>query len=736
MADYSALKATIDASINTNGQQAITGAILNDVLNEMVDVLGEGYTFLGVATPTTNPTTPEGKAYYLAGAAGTYRNFGNIVVASDEVALLVWGGTAWSKVVSPAASKEEVSQLGQELGDLVDYTSALVVGKYYISNAIGQVPEETTSANWKYCIIPVLAGEQYSITGKGGANPTLWALTDTDRKVLSYSQTGYVTSDVTDTCIVTEDGYLYVNMQTSTTNPSVVRTRGGLIGKVEDEVELHGATIRAINKKIYGTEVVSDTTTASANTNLNKFVNFAVPAGDWTILTHADFGEGKAGTITFRDAANTAILSTGITFGTPLVVTLPSAAAKALVYMPAARVGDGGSLYLTAEQYGIVDDIGEISEEFEDTAKTLSSMATDNLFIPTAGTQTIQGVTCTLSDGIYLLNGTASGYGYIWLTPSSKISVKQGEKYAILGKNVNSARYSLAYRLYKNGTQVGVNAINDNSVLTIGDADQLELGVNVINGVTYNNAEVDIIAVSAYSAVYPLYMQTIAEIKKKPRPLLTIIDDDGFKKFHTLLLPLIVSKNVPISTAIVGQTISVEDYAMTWDEVKECAEAGAEILSHTYSHLSAGEAETMTQPEIQTDYQKMQNILRLHGYDGSILVFAGDSSNMAKCVNACKYVCSCGIKAGTNKTNYVDTINRYGIDRWNVLPSTTDMQTLLDTLASAGTGWMVWMIHTSDVAFQSDSVTALGNAIDYARTLGIDIVNVAAGVAYYLDGRD
>lgn len=42
MADYSALKATIDNNVNTNGQQAITGAILNDVLNEMVDVLGDG----------------------------------------------------------------------------------------------------------------------------------------------------------------------------------------------------------------------------------------------------------------------------------------------------------------------------------------------------------------------------------------------------------------------------------------------------------------------------------------------------------------------------------------------------------------------------------------------------------------------------------------------------------------------------------------------------------------------
>ena len=136
MADYSALKATIDASINTNGQQAITGAILNDVLNEMVDVLGEGYTFLGVATISTNPTTPEGKAYYLAGAAGTYRNFGNIVVNDDEVALLVWNGTAWSKVVTGAASREDLSQLSQnfrkvsEQGFFISDESGNVVAKY------------------------------------------------------------------------------------------------------------------------------------------------------------------------------------------------------------------------------------------------------------------------------------------------------------------------------------------------------------------------------------------------------------------------------------------------------------------------------------------------------------------------------------------------------------------------------------------------------------------------------
>ena len=170
MADYSALKATIDASINTNGQQAITGAILNDVLNEMVDVLGEGYTFLGVATPTTNPTTPEGKAYYLAGAAGTYSNFGNIVVNDDEVALLVWNGTAWSKVVSPAASKEEVRLLVQKvdsinLGTEIQPTEA---GKYanLSSASIGSqyTLSITSFPSFAYWVIPCSEGQTFILT--------------------------------------------------------------------------------------------------------------------------------------------------------------------------------------------------------------------------------------------------------------------------------------------------------------------------------------------------------------------------------------------------------------------------------------------------------------------------------------------------------------------------------------------------------------------------------------------
>ena len=75
MADNSTLKSSIRNVVKTNGDGAITGQNMQDVLISMVDVLGEGYQFLGGCTPSTNPGTPDNNVFYLATEAGTYSNF-------------------------------------------------------------------------------------------------------------------------------------------------------------------------------------------------------------------------------------------------------------------------------------------------------------------------------------------------------------------------------------------------------------------------------------------------------------------------------------------------------------------------------------------------------------------------------------------------------------------------------------------------------------------------------------
>ena len=94
MANYANLKAAIDAVIKANGQQEITGTVLNQTLTAMVNSLGAGYQFMGVATPSTNPGTPDQNVFYLAGQAGTYSNFGAIVLQAG-LTVLKYNGT-WS----------------------------------------------------------------------------------------------------------------------------------------------------------------------------------------------------------------------------------------------------------------------------------------------------------------------------------------------------------------------------------------------------------------------------------------------------------------------------------------------------------------------------------------------------------------------------------------------------------------------------------------------------------------
>lgn len=117
MANYATLKAAIQDVVKTNGNNEITGALLQQSLIAMINSLGGYYQFAGIATPSTNPGTPDQNVYYIASTAGTYANFGGLVLADGEIAILKYNGT-WSKDSTGAASLEHVSQLEQELQEI------------------------------------------------------------------------------------------------------------------------------------------------------------------------------------------------------------------------------------------------------------------------------------------------------------------------------------------------------------------------------------------------------------------------------------------------------------------------------------------------------------------------------------------------------------------------------------------------------------------------------------------
>jgi hypothetical protein len=94
MANYQSLKAAINAVIKANGNKEITGTVLNEVLLAMVNSLGAGYQFAGVATPSTNPGTPDQNVFYIAMQAGTPGSLSLAPAPGDTP--LRWLRRAWT----------------------------------------------------------------------------------------------------------------------------------------------------------------------------------------------------------------------------------------------------------------------------------------------------------------------------------------------------------------------------------------------------------------------------------------------------------------------------------------------------------------------------------------------------------------------------------------------------------------------------------------------------------------
>lgn len=123
MPNYYALKQAINTYPWTNNDNLIQGRDVQQCLIAMINELGAGYQFAGVATEQTNPGTPDYNVFYLAGP-GTYGNFGGEIIATGFIGVFSWNGS-WSVgriAVSSGGSG------GAAWGQTADNFSPLTIG--------------------------------------------------------------------------------------------------------------------------------------------------------------------------------------------------------------------------------------------------------------------------------------------------------------------------------------------------------------------------------------------------------------------------------------------------------------------------------------------------------------------------------------------------------------------------------------------------------------------------------
>lgn len=115
MANYATLKAAIQNVVKTNGNNEITGALLQQTLLTIVNSLGVNYQFVGIATTSTNPGTPDENVAYLAGP-GTYTNFNSLVVPVGKLGVLKYNGSWVVQTVDVGKNYDsELAELAQKI---------------------------------------------------------------------------------------------------------------------------------------------------------------------------------------------------------------------------------------------------------------------------------------------------------------------------------------------------------------------------------------------------------------------------------------------------------------------------------------------------------------------------------------------------------------------------------------------------------------------------------------------
>lgn len=102
MADYNTLKSAIRSAIKANGNNEITGTLLQQILISMASSLGAQFQFGGIATENTDPGTPDYNVAYLV-PSGTYPNFGGLVIPEGYIGVLKYNGQ-WSAETIPIGS--------------------------------------------------------------------------------------------------------------------------------------------------------------------------------------------------------------------------------------------------------------------------------------------------------------------------------------------------------------------------------------------------------------------------------------------------------------------------------------------------------------------------------------------------------------------------------------------------------------------------------------------------------
>lgn len=146
--EYSQLKSAITSVIKENGNEEITGQLMQDALIAIINALGLGFQFMGKATPATDPGTPDARVFYIAFESGSYSNFGGVTLDGKSLALFLFSDN-WSTITIDVP------------------TSAVLTDYLKIADLAAATGQGTNTSMTQKAITDALDGKVDKVAGKG-----------------------------------------------------------------------------------------------------------------------------------------------------------------------------------------------------------------------------------------------------------------------------------------------------------------------------------------------------------------------------------------------------------------------------------------------------------------------------------------------------------------------------------------------------------------------------------------
>lgn len=285
MANYNTLKTAIQEVIKTNGNEEITGQVLQDSLVAMINSLGAGYQFVGVATPETNPGTPDQNVFYIGGA-GTYSNFGTAIeIPQGSLCVFAYNGNWVKNTISIAniindlitggannvLSAEQGKVLKQEINQLAKYFALFdgnnlepyLISGYYIKTGISNIGDviditPIELSGYGYICLPYYKDKEIIISGDGGSQPRLWAFLDVNKRLVSRSGSSATANELTISS--EQDGYIVINFNLSTSHSArVAYVPKSVVDEISERVSELSESIGGLPEKVEKNEIIIDT---------------------------------------------------------------------------------------------------------------------------------------------------------------------------------------------------------------------------------------------------------------------------------------------------------------------------------------------------------------------------------------------------------------------------------------------------------------------------------------------